>query len=127
MKILELQTNRKLLLLFQYHGRIDGRTRLQKLVFLIEKKYHIDFGYQFIPYFYGPYSKQLQLDIDWLGALEILQIRAEYEHQLTPKGARLLDSLESDTNSEEELKEAVLALKKRSTKDLIREAKSLMQ
>jgi len=50
---------------------IEGRTRLQKLVFLMQKRLE-EAGedplqsddYEFIPYDYGPFSKELYDDLD---------------------------------------------------------------
>lgn len=50
-----------------YFKRIEGRKQCQKAVFLLKEYHKIDFTYPFIPYLYGPYSSQLQNDIDILG------------------------------------------------------------
>jgi uncharacterized phage-associated protein len=50
-------------------GEIDGRTRLQKLVFLVQnhlKEIGYESKYAFRPYFYGPFNRQLYTDIEWL-------------------------------------------------------------
>ncbi|NUC74763.1 DUF4065 domain-containing protein [Haloterrigena sp. SYSU A558-1] len=50
---------------------IEGRTRLQKLVFLMQKELEqreqsgmVGSAYEFIPYDYGPFSKDLYDDLD---------------------------------------------------------------
>lgn len=49
---------------------IEGRTRLQKMVFVIQQnliesgEFHEDQLYEFFPYDYGPFSKELAEDID---------------------------------------------------------------
>ena len=120
----------KLLLLLKYHGPIVGRTRFQKLVFLLQTKYGINFGYNFIPYFYGPYSKKLQIDIDWLGAHRSIKIGTGYEHSLTSLGHKFVDEEDVDEEgskvSSEALKTAVEQLREIPTSELIREAKSLI-
>ncbi len=48
---------------------IEGKTRLQKQLFLSQKKlrdHKIDKPYAFRPYFYGPYCKEIYSDIDLL-------------------------------------------------------------
>jgi len=49
-------------------GEIRGKTKLQKLVFLLDKELNIikDQGYDFVPYKYGPFSKELIEDVEML-------------------------------------------------------------
>lgn len=47
-------------------GEIDGITRLQKLVFLVQEEGDIDREYDFRPKHYGPHSNPLYDDIDRL-------------------------------------------------------------
>jgi uncharacterized protein len=58
-----------LLLLKLNQKPIVGTTRLQKLLFLIEKEFNIKVengGFKFEPYKYGPASKELYDDLDFL-------------------------------------------------------------
>lgn len=63
---------------------IEGRTRLQKLVFLMQKRLE-EAGedplqtddYEFIPYDYGPFSKELYDDIDKTMARGMVEGREE--------------------------------------------------
>lgn len=80
--------HRKLLpLALMYAGDgepIEGRTRLQKLVFLMQKRLE-EAGedplqtddYEFIPYDYGPFSKELYDDIDKTMARGMVEGREE--------------------------------------------------
>ena len=80
--------HRKLLpLALMYAGDgepIEGRTRLQKLVFLMQKRLE-EAGedplqaddYEFIPYDYGPFSKELYDDIDETMARGMVEGREE--------------------------------------------------
>lgn len=52
-----------LLLLLKYMGYINGRVMFQKLLFLLEKNYHIITGYDFVPFKYGPYCQAIQKDL----------------------------------------------------------------
>lgn len=52
---------------------IEGRTRLQKMIFLLQKKFEEEDGglpisdkYSFTPYDYGPFSQPLYADLDEL-------------------------------------------------------------
>jgi len=47
---------------------IVGRTRLQKELFLAQKalRDRISRPYGFMPYYYGPFSRQLYVDLSWL-------------------------------------------------------------
>lgn len=59
---------RKILLLkylFDYDG-INGETNLQKFIFLLQEFLIVWFGYEFIMYFHGPFSRLLKSDIDEL-------------------------------------------------------------
>lgn len=51
--------------LFDYDG-INGKTNLQKFIFLLQEFLIVWFGYEFIMYFYGPFSRLLESDIDEL-------------------------------------------------------------
>ena len=55
-----------LLLLLKHMGYVNGRVQFQKLVFLLEKNYHINSGYDFIPFKFGPYCQTIQEDIQHL-------------------------------------------------------------
>ena len=80
--------HRKLLpLALMYAGDgepIEGRTRLQKLVFLMQKRLE-EAGedplqtddYEFIPYDYGPFSKELYDDLDEIMARNMVEGREE--------------------------------------------------
>ena len=51
-------------------------TRLQKVTFLVEKELNYHLGYTFIPYYFGPFSKDLQDDVYALkrrGLVEIFE------------------------------------------------------
>nr|WP_016731451.1 conjugal transfer protein [Sulfolobus islandicus] len=52
-------------------------TRIQKTVFLVEKELKLDLGYNFIPFYFGPFSKELQDDIYKLSELGYVKIREE--------------------------------------------------
>lgn len=79
---------------------IEGRTRLQKLLFLIQKRVESDEvesleqSYDFIAYDYGPFSKEIYEDIDQLAHRGLVREEKqrlddgviEYNYKLTEKG-----------------------------------------
>lgn len=98
---------------------VEGRTRLQKMIFLIQKQLEesISIGevYEYFPYDYGPFSKELYEDLDELVKEGIIEEREEteegekkkYYYELTSKGRKLVD----DELQNEELKEKVEEIK----------------
>lgn len=84
---------------------IGGRTRFQKMVFLLSQ--HARFfknKYDFIPHDYGPYSQELQNDIDYLikeGFLTedrrtIEGGKIKYEYSITTKGESFVNGILSN-------------------------------
>lgn len=57
-------------------------TRIQKTVFLVEKELKLDLGYNFIPFYFGPFSKELQDDIYKLKELGYVRIMEEQVEDL---------------------------------------------
>lgn len=93
---------------------IVGRTRLQKLVFLMEMNFQEERGslpltpntYDFEPYDYGPFSKQLYDDVDELKDQGLIrEVKEEYKegevryiYEIEDKGRELI---ENNLNKEE--------------------------
>ena len=76
---------------------IEGKTRLQKQLFLSQKKlkdHKIDKAYSFRPYYYGPYCKEIYSDIDLLKKDGVLKEETKVDNyggivivfSLTPQG-----------------------------------------
>ncbi|ELZ05374.1 hypothetical protein C482_02451 [Natrialba chahannaoensis JCM 10990] len=100
---------------------IVGRTRLQKLVFLIEMAFQEEDGslplspdsYNFEPYDYGPFSKELYDDIDSLKKQDLIrEISEEYKegevryvYEIEDQGKQLVEN-----NLDKEEMRAVLRL-----------------
>lgn len=61
-----------LMQLFSIVGKIDGKIKLQKIVFILQEKKLIDFelGYKYA--LYGPYSEDLQVEIEYLARVGFL-------------------------------------------------------
>jgi uncharacterized protein YwgA len=121
----------KLLVILSKLRVIDGRTRFQKIVFLLRNKESIDLNYNFIPYYYGPYSHELQLEINLLEAAGLVQVvpkdRTLYVHSLTVEGHHAVAEIERrmDVSEKEKLQKAIRNYRKKSTMSLIKEAKQL--
>lgn len=47
-------------------GRVEGRKRLQKIVHLIKARGYPEFDQDFVLHYYGPFSRQLASQIDFL-------------------------------------------------------------
>jgi uncharacterized protein YwgA len=86
---------------------IEGRTRLQKMVFLMQKELEqrdqsgaIGLEYDFIPYDYGPFSKKLYDDLDAMIEQEFVEDAEEplqsgkvkYIYEIEDDGEDLVDS-----------------------------------
>jgi uncharacterized protein YwgA len=65
-------TTNKLMRFFQTIGKIDGRIKLQKVIYILQEK-GCDFDLYFKYALYGPYSADLQLEIDFLKKIKFLK------------------------------------------------------
>lgn len=106
-----------LALLHAADGRINGRTRFQKLAFLADRKLEgegID-PYDFVPYDYGPFDKDVFEEIEALAAEGLVEERQKrtyggdtrYDYVLTPEGWSSFEQNLPDapsTDGEEHLK-----------------------
>ncbi len=90
------ETDYLLLNLFNMTGKIDGRKKLQKTVYLLGcAGLDIPFDYEY--HYYGPYSSQLQEELYYLvdrGLLEEIYDDSTYSYHITPKGLELKTTLE---------------------------------
>ncbi|MCD6537393.1 winged helix-turn-helix transcriptional regulator [Candidatus Bathyarchaeota archaeon] len=68
-----------LFLLYALGGRIKGSTRLEKLLFLLSKKFKIieEGVYEFRPYLFGPFSAQVLNDAQGLQSMGLIEIEDE--------------------------------------------------
>lgn len=87
-----------LLTLLFFAERVDGRTQVQKLAFLTQKETKLGESYRFVPWKFGPFSKEVWEDLDLLVSegivIEIPQGGKDktvgYMYALTKDGARLV-------------------------------------
>jgi hypothetical protein len=87
-------------------GGITGTTRLQKSLFLVEKEGLVkptDEQFDFIPYKYGPASKRLYDDLEFLTNLELItrSDQKAFEIEAEPKDIDELSAEELLTDQEE--------------------------
>lgn len=117
------------LALMYAHDRdpIEGRTRLQKMIFLLQKKFEEEDGglpisdkYSFTPYDYGPFSQPLYTDLDELREADLdgnqLVVersdtfdrgKVKYQYELTPAGTAFIeDELADDAKFQQILRKA---------------------
>lgn len=98
-------------------GSVKGRTRMTKLVFLVEDKLvntEIDLNdsvdLEFYPYDYGPFSKVLLNDLEELkdgGVIEITRSRTfrsrRYDYKFTPSGESAFEDLANSNEDVEKI------------------------
>lgn len=125
--------------LLHYKKPIRGRTRLQKIIYLLKTRYGIPFSFNFRPYYYGPYSDELSNLISFLNALNFTEEKAEFlelgvirfNYTLTERGKKYVENAEKNLDKEtleiiKKLKKSITELSTVDTPKLIAEAKSLM-
>jgi uncharacterized protein YwgA len=67
------------------HGTNLGKTALQKLIYLLQELQKVDVGYEFSLHNYGPFSAELQADLDLVESLRGVNVNAsEYGWEIVP-------------------------------------------
>lgn len=107
-------------LLFSYAEAVEGVTKLQKLLFLIEQEteffqaYEDDIAFNFAPYKMGPFSEHVYEELEFLLSLDAIESEplagadpdptesdlAEQRFVITPKGEKIAAELESQLEPE---------------------------
>jgi len=116
--------------------KIEGRKRFQKIVCILKHQYNIPFNYEFIPYFYGPYSEDLANSLNILVSAGLVEERKiivsdmffQYIYELTSEGKELATSLTKkfkNINSSviDRISQEVTNLKSTDTVDLVKHSK----
>ncbi len=88
----------KILSLVNAAGGIRGRKKFQKIVHIL-KQNGTKFEESFVYHYYGPYSADLQIEIDALvklGLLQEVQKNETYQYNITEKGKKFLSNNEFD-------------------------------
>jgi len=89
---------------------IEGRTRLQKMVYLLKNSFDIPFGFEFRMYFYGPYSENLADTLQLLKAVELVEEEKvkiaedviQYNYEITDIGQQFLETYLSKSAKNQE-------------------------
>lgn len=83
-----------LLSLFERAGKVEGRKKLQKIIYLL-KLNNIPFEMEYKYHHYGPYSAELQSEINYLVMHKLLKESSTgemYIYEITDKGHEFLNS-----------------------------------
>jgi len=110
--------------------KMEGRKRFQKTVFLLKVEKEVRVPYTFIPYLHGPYSKELQMDLNLLCLLGLVDEKREgftYQYALTDKGKKVLKEARRrlGTETDSTIKKACKEYSNIGTPELVIRAKSL--
>ncbi|VVB84943.1 Uncharacterised protein [uncultured archaeon] len=108
-------------LLFLYAnngGSIYGRTRFQKMIFLAQKEEEgVKEWYNFYPHDFGPYSTELQNDLDILAMEGLIRESPEeygekirYQYLLTRKGTAIIEKVLNNPEHRKDLNTTLKAL-----------------
>ncbi len=105
----------------QDQEEIQGRTRFQKMVFLLQQEFGNTEFYDFEAYDYGPFSKGLYDDLDDLIDRNLIKETREefdedkvyYEYKLTDAGRELIERL-----SDQERAQDIMALSERLKQEI---------
>lgn len=87
--------------------RIEGRTRIQKIVCLLQRSAKIPFSFDFKPYYYGPYSDDLSDSINSLVGMKLVKETIKptrygsyrYDYELTEEGKILFHKTETKSKN----------------------------
>ncbi|QGP92722.1 hypothetical protein MGLY_21110 [Neomoorella glycerini] len=107
-----IQSWHRLLTLIKLAGKIHGRKRLQKLVYILQSLGYA-FPEEFSYYLYGPYSPELQFEVKAMVDKGLIQENRDgdiYSYSLTENGEEVLNLLNSQQQpySWENLPEALV-------------------
>jgi len=117
-----------LFLLYALGGKIKGSTRLDKLIFLLSKKFEIieDVDYEFTPYLFGPFSAQILNDARGLQSMGLIEIEDEAfeahdmsdfiyirrNYRLTPKGRKIARKIYEQLTKKSDVRKVLSELRK---------------
>lgn len=130
-KDLDSNTTKELLVLtfLKYSGKIVGRKRFQKLIFLAKHTGKIKVPFIFTKHLYGPYSKELQNFLGSLVLTDFVQEEkvnfsgfVEYSYSLTDKGHMILNLLLLTKEDDCMIKEFIDKYKNQPTSRIVSEA-----
>jgi uncharacterized protein YwgA len=67
------KTTNSLMQLFVFAKKIEGKIKLQKIVYILQEKDFIDFELDYKYALYGPYSEGLQIELEYLSKIGFLR------------------------------------------------------
>ncbi len=120
------------------YSKIDGRTRIQKLFFLLRSYFNLSQDFEYILYAYGPYSINLQNSFNILVSFDLMEERVEetqgyreYSYALKDNGVgfgnTIFNNLDNPSKTEiENIVAFILKNEKRKPSDLVEEAYHLV-
>ncbi|KXB03006.1 hypothetical protein AKJ48_04335 [candidate division MSBL1 archaeon SCGC-AAA261O19] len=96
---------------------VDGATRMQKLLFLLKRKFGVEVPYNFSPYKYGPFCKNLARDMACLVTAGLTD-NTEESYILTSEGEEMAEEIFE--NLSKKVREAIGSLEKFNKMELRR-------
>ncbi|MPZ07028.1 MAG: hypothetical protein GEU26_11550 [Nitrososphaeraceae archaeon] len=89
-----------LLYLINKLEKVEGRKRLQKLIYILRNVDNIPFTFSFRPYYYGPYSDELSEAVDSLRSVDAISEELierssriyQYNYIICDKGRNILQN-----------------------------------
>lgn len=116
-----LLNHARLLRFFTDAGKVVGRKKLQKMIYIL-KKNGLPFQEKYAYHFYGPYSEELTLRVEELCNLGLIAEEkqdkghySQYQYQITEAGEGLLNQVADDLP---EIKDRIELLNKQRSKFL---------
>lgn len=90
-----------------FAGKIQGRKRLQKTICVLKHRDKIPLGFNFVPYFYGPYCEELAESIQSLIGAGYLDEQSDeispgvyqYNYSLTDRGRNAIQPILNENTS----------------------------
>ena len=123
-KLLEQKEVILILQLLDHFNEIRGKTRLTKYLFLLEKEGNLGLHYGFISKHYGPYSPQLDAEINTLKELGFIREFLERDgktvkFRLTSKGFEMKENYITDFNAVQTINKVLNKYSEFTLKELI--------
>jgi len=119
---------RFVLLFLKEANEVKGKTKFQKMFFLLNEEEKIQTGHKFVKYTYGPYSSELSNDLDALKQFEFIEVGKslfntnsdfvgkQFEYKLTESGKELIE--QSNDFTKEEIKKTKKIISEWNNKEL---------
>ena len=100
-------------------GQVKGRKRLQKIVHLLGAQGFSQFRQRFVLHYYGPFSRQLARELDFLGAAGLIDEQRDefgvYTYAVSPSGKEFFEELDEDNQESQPWEELARKLNGQDT------------